>query len=96
MQLARLPGRPSAARLGGNETSSSGSDRKEEEEDRKEGEAAARAHGLGIVAHVPGIEQRECQGQGTTGNAKIDQCLGTHASRHPVDWPRHRPRSTLE
>jgi hypothetical protein len=72
MQLARQPGRPSATHLGGYETSSSGSDREEEEEDRKEGEAAARPYGLGIVAHVPCIEQRECQGQGTTGDAKID------------------------
>jgi hypothetical protein len=72
MQLVRLLGRPSATRLSGNETRSSGSDRKEEEEDRKKGEAAARAYGLRIMAHVPGIEQGECQGQGTTGNAKID------------------------
>ena len=45
LRLARLPGRSSAARLGGNETSGSGSERKEEEADRKEGEAAARANG---------------------------------------------------
>jgi hypothetical protein len=57
MRLVRLPGRPSAAGLGGNETSGSSSDRKEEEEDCKEGEPAAGAYGLRIVAHVPGIEQ---------------------------------------
>jgi hypothetical protein len=72
MQLVHLPGRPSAARLSGNETSSGGSDGKKEEEDRKEGKAAARADGLRIVTHISGIEQRERQGQGTTGNAKID------------------------
>ena len=91
MRPARLPGRPSAAGLGGNQTSGSGSDRKKEQTDRKEGEASARAYGLRIVAHVPGIEQRESQGQRTTGHAKIDERLGTHARRHPVDWPRHRP-----
>lgn len=57
MRLVRLPGRPSATCLGRNETGSSGSDRKEEEEDRKEGEAAARAYGLRVLAHVSGIEE---------------------------------------
>jgi hypothetical protein len=57
MRLVRLSGRSSAARPGRNETSSSGSESKEEEADRKEGEAAARAYCLRIVAHVPGMEQ---------------------------------------
>ncbi len=57
MWLVRLPGRPSAARLGGNDTRRSSSDRKQEEEDRKKGKAAARAYGLRIMANVPGIEQ---------------------------------------
>jgi hypothetical protein len=57
MRLARLPGRPSAAHLGGNQTSSSGTDRKEEQADRKEGEAAARAYSLRIAAHVSGMEE---------------------------------------
>jgi hypothetical protein len=57
MRLARLPVRPSAAHLGGNQTSSSGTDRKEEQADRKEGEAAARAYSLRIAAHVSGMEE---------------------------------------
>ena len=57
MRLVHLPGRASTARLGRNETRSSGSDRKEEEEDRKEGESTAGAYSLRIVTHVPSMEE---------------------------------------
>jgi hypothetical protein len=58
MRAARLPGRPSAAGLGRNQSSGSGTGRKEKKADRKESEASARAYGLRIMAHVPCVEQR--------------------------------------
>jgi hypothetical protein len=45
------------------------------------------------VAHVARVKQGESQSQGTNGHAKIDQRLGTHASRHSFGKPRQRPRS---
>src|SRR3954451_5309345 len=88
-------GFPLAAGLSGNKTSGSGADRKQEQEDREEGEAAAGADGLRIMAHVPRVEQRESQSQGAPGHAKIDQCLRAHPTHHSINRLRHRPLAAL-
>jgi hypothetical protein len=91
-----LARRSSAAGLGRNQTGGGGSDGKEKQADRKQGETAPRPNRLRIVAHITRVEQRDSQGQGTTGHPEIDERLRTHASRHPVDRPRQRPAEQPE
>ena len=85
--VASARARPSAARSGRKPDPQPRLRPQRGHEDRKKGEAAARADGLRIVAHVARVEQGESEGQGTTGHAEIDQRLRTHASRHSVDCP---------